>query len=146
MGVNSLFKTSYFHDMRHEDNFVVLKHSSAPGATSKEFFRLTEWEQRCTPRCVSWPAASNHPAMPVAKVFERYPSEFLFCMFWSLRDWWVASSFTDFFSAKKRRQFKATDNWVTPRFRLHPKHWGEQSFVGGMAFVKPFRALPAHSC
>ena len=40
--VDGLFKTGYFHGMRHADNFVLLKHSSTTGATSKEFVWLTE--------------------------------------------------------------------------------------------------------
>ena len=137
MWVNSLFKTSYWHDLRHGEHFVVQKQEAPTlGAnTARELFWLVEWQKRCTPRWLHWKADTLHPAMSVAEVSVRYPFESMFCMCWTLGDWWTASAFTDSPPRKRRRHLLSTGNWCTTKFGLHPMHWGEMQVVGGSANV-----------
>jgi hypothetical protein len=133
MWVNSLFKTSYWNDLRHGEHFVMQKQEApTPGAnTSRELFLISEWQKRCSPRWLSWKEHTLHPAMSVAKVSVRYPYDDMFTMCWTLGDWWSASSFSDKSSPKKRRHLAQLDTWCTTKFGLHPRHWSEMQGVGG---------------
>lgn len=105
MWVNSLFNTSYWIDRRHGGDFVMQKlEAPAPGANiARELFLLSEWQKRHSPRWLSWKEHSLHPAMSVAKVSVRHPYECMLTMFWTLSDWWSASSFSDPSPRKRRR-------------------------------------------
>ena len=51
MWVNSLFKTRYWNDMRHGEDFVMQKlEAPAPGANiARELFWLSEWQKATVP-------------------------------------------------------------------------------------------------
>ena len=132
MWVNSLFKTSYWNDMRHGEDFVMQKlEAPEPGANiARQIFWLSEWQRRQSPRWLSWKEHSLGPAMSVAKVSVRQ-RRIGHTMFWTLSDWWSASSFSDSSPRKRRRQFAQLDTWCTTKFGLHPRHWSEVQGVGG---------------